>query len=292
MSFSLRCPICRAPLETSSQGVFCSAGHSFDRARQGYLNLLPSHKKRSASPGDSPEMVQARNRFLNTGLYQAPAQALIQQASTYLSSTLSSTLCNTSNPVIVDAGCGEGYYTAGLKQALPESQVVGFDISRPAVQSCCRRDKSIQWLVASVADIPLPDNSADLIVSVFSRIDWAEFTRLLKPGGHVLVLGPGPEHLLELREAIYEDVRPYPEDKLLSLLPETVSLVNKLPVNDRLEVNSSQTLMDLLAMTPHYWHIKPAQRSSLEQREHLHCRLDMRLYAFQYLSSSTPGTQS
>ncbi|CAM3809758.1 putative RNA methyltransferase [Parendozoicomonas haliclonae] len=284
MSSTLRCPVCRAELPAFSDGASCLNGHRFDRARQGYLNLLPVQKKRSANPGDNAEMVQARSRFLDSGLYNTPATALEAKAAE----------CLTGNdqPHIVDAGCGEGYYTLRLAEQFPAADITGFDISRPAIQHCCRRtrkdqDKQLQWLVASVADIPLADSNTDLIISVFSRIDWREFGRILKPGGHVLVLGPGPDHLLELRQQIYDDVRPYPEDKLLSSLPADFTLSSQEPVTDTLALNSSQTIIDLLAMTPHYWHIKPAQREQLAQLENLICRLDMRLYTFIYQPASS-----
>ncbi|WP_281647900.1 putative RNA methyltransferase [Parendozoicomonas sp. Alg238-R29] len=280
MPSSLRCPVCRQQLISTDSGASCTSGHSFDRARQGYLNLLPSHKKRSANPGDSADMVQARTRFLDTNLYQAPASVLEQ--------AVKNSTAGKTNPVVVDAGCGEGYYTARLANVLPNASIVGFDISKVAVQRCCHRSTNstkTQWLVASVADIPLLDNSTDLIVSVFSRVDWQEFARLLKPGGQILILGPGPDHLLELRQAIYEDVRSYPEDKLLEKLPESFELTKKDTVSDELYVKGKQTIMDLLAMTPHFWHIKPAQREKLEQLEKLNCQLDMRLYTITYQSS-------
>ena len=275
---ALRCPVCKEPLALLSNGVRCLNGHHFDRARQGYLNLLPVHKKRSVNPGDNSEMVRARSRFLDGEFYQAPATALLQQAAVCLGRKAA--------PVVVDAGCGEGYYTLKLRQQFPQATVCGFDISRPAIQHCCHRSKALdlannsEWLVASVADIPLLDNSADLIVSVFSRVNWSEFDRILKPGGHLLVLNPGPEHLWELREQIYSEVRPYPEDKLLNQLPETFALTNNTIVQDQLALPNSATILDLLAMTPHYWHIKPEPREQLNKLKQLQCRLDMRLFNF------------
>ncbi len=282
MSFTLRCPVCRDELTAKPDGARCVQGHHFDRARQGYLNLLPVHKKRSANPGDNVQMVEARSRFLNSGLYQTPATALVTKALASLNQC--------TNAVLVDAGCGEGYYTQALHQALADQQpdnrstVIGFDISRAAIQHCCRRSRELNrnshWLVASVADIPLLDQSVDIITCVFSRIDWQEFARILKPGGQLLVLNPGAEHLWELRQHIYTDVRPYPEDKLLGQMPAEFVLSEQVPVEDQLQLATSATILDLLAMTPHYWHIKPEQRAQLETLQQLSCRLDMRLYRF------------
>ncbi|MGI9276456.1 MAG: putative RNA methyltransferase [Endozoicomonas sp.] len=270
MSITLRCPVCHSPLQSMENGVSCSGNHRFDRARQGYLHLLPSNRMRSKSPGDDKQMVQARNRFLDSGCYTSVSSALTE-ATTRL-------VKGNPQPAILDAGCGEGYYTASIKNAVPDASVCGVDISKPAILACCRRRKDVQWLVASVSDLPIVDQSVDIIVSVFSRCDWREFARVLKPGGHILVLAPGQNHLQELREAIYEDVRPYPVDKLVQDLPKPFSLVGNQSVSGEMQLGSSQQILDLLAMTPHYWHIKPPQRESLEQRQALKCRFDMKLY--------------
>ena len=273
MPIQLRCPICREQLHPREKGACCDNNHQFDRAKQGYLNLLPSHKMRSKSPGDDKDMVQARTRFLNAGHYQPVIQQIIK--------TIHSLSEGQNELTLFDAGCGEGFYTSEIKQALPDSHVCGLDIAKPAILACSKRNKSIEWLVGSVADLPLIDQQFDIIISIFSRCDWQEFTRILKPGGHVLVLAPGQEHLLELRQAIYEEVRPYPVDKQVEELPESLQLMNSAPVTTQMSLPDSQTIMDLLAMTPHYWHVKPAQKETLQQLSQLECRLDMRLYTIQ-----------
>ena len=273
MPIQLRCPVCREKLHLRNTGAYCYNNHQFDRARQGYLNLLSSHKMRSKNPGDDKDMVQARTRFLNAGHYQP----VIQQVTEAIR-----TLSGGQNELSVfDAGCGEGYYTSEIKQAFSDSDVCGLDIAKPAITACSKRDKSIEWLVGSVADLPLMDQQFDFIISIFSRCDWQEFTRILKPDGYVLVLAPGKEHLLELRQAIYEEVRPYPVDKQVEALPETLQLINSLPVTAKMNLPDSQTIMDLLAMTPHYWYVKPAQKEKLQQLPQLECRLDMRFYTIQ-----------
>ena len=274
MPANLKCPVCSLPLQPMDNGAACSNNHRFDRARQGYLNLLPSHKMRSKTPGDDKQMVQARNRFLDSGCYESVVNTLIAQTADCLDSV--------EHPVILDAGCGEGYYTARLEDAFVQASVCGFDISKPAVQACCRRSKTIQWLVASVNDIPLADNQVDVIISVFSRCDWQEFSRVLKPGGKVLVLAPGEKHLYALRQAIYEEVRPYPVDKLVSDLPETFKLLEKGSVTGTMSLDSSELILDLLAMTPHYWHVKPSQKQQLSELTSLECGIDMKLYAIAY----------
>ena len=272
----LRCPICHSTLLPEGSGVTCSQNHSFDRARQGYLNLLPSHRKRSADPGDNKLMVNARNRFLDLGCYSKPASQLANKARQLLKEH------GDNEQTMLDAGCGEGYYTALTHNQLQDTETYGLDISKNAVQACCRRNKTINWLVASVSDMPIADNSMNIIISIFSRIDWSEFSRVLKPGGSVLVLGPGENHLLELRQTIYGEVRSYETDKPLKDLPENIHPESVVSVQDQFQLESQQAIQDLLAMTPHYWHIKPEQRERLEKLNTLTCSLDMQLFHFRY----------
>ena len=271
MPIQLRCPICSETLVNNASGVCCANNHQFDRARQGYLNLLPSNKKKSKQPGDDAEMVKARARFLDQGYYQPVVNALVERIKGFNEQPLR----------ILDAGCGEGYYTAELQRAMPDSEVCGVDISKPAVVSACRRNKAVSWLVASVSNLPLMDNQFDVIVSVFSRTDWSEFSRLLKPGGQILMVTPGQYHLLALRQQIYQDVRPYPEDKRLHDLPDGLTLIKNHVISEQMGLSDNGAIIDLLTMTPHYWHVKPEQKAKLERLQKLACELDMRVSVLQ-----------
>ncbi|WP_299733450.1 putative RNA methyltransferase [uncultured Endozoicomonas sp.] len=275
MPIQLCCPICHESLATTPSGVCCPGSHQFDRARQGYLNLLPSHKKKSKQPGDDNDMVAARARFLSKGHYQPVVNKLVELIH-HVGGHVDGERIR-----ILDAGCGEGFYTTEIQQKVSGSDVCGVDISKPAILSACRRSKDIEWLVASVSQLPLMGNQFDVIISVFSRTDWQEFARLLKPGGHVLMVTPGQHHLLALRQLIYQDVRPYPEDKRVQDLPENLSLVNSEEVKERMMLEGAETIMDLLTMTPHYWHVKPEQKEALEQLTSLECELEMRVSVLQ-----------
>ena len=271
MPLSLQCPICQDALAVQDKKATCPAGHSFDRAKQGYFHLLPVQRMRSRNPGDSQEMIEARSRFLDTDQYQPVVNTIIEAAAKITGD----------HPVILDAGCGQGYYTSLIKDGLNADTVCGFDISKPAILACCRRRKDIDWLVASVSDIPVADNSIDLVISVFSRCDWSEFSRVLKPGGHILVMAPGQNHLLALRQAIYDEVRSYPEHKVIQDIPNNLTHTDTTTVTGQVSLNNQQAIQDLLAMTPHFWHIKSAQRERLAQRQQLDCSFDMRLYTLQ-----------
>ena len=273
MSIQLRCPVCRQLLKPSEKGAQCANNHQFDRARQGYFNLLQSHKKRSKNPGDDKMMVQARNQFLSDGHYRPVVQALVE--------TIKKLTAGNEAPAIFDAGCGEGYYTSEVQQSLPNSRVAGLDISKPAIMACCKRNKQVEWMVGSVNDLPLMDNQFDIIISIFSRCHWQQFSRILKPGGHIIVLAPGGHHLFELRQTIYQEVRPYPVDKQVQELPDGLKLMSNTPVSAMMNLPNPESILNLLAMTPHYWHVKKGQREKLEQLEQLDCRLDMQLYTIQ-----------
>jgi 23S rRNA (guanine745-N1)-methyltransferase len=179
----LICPLCHLLLNPGDSGLTCANRHSFDRARQGYYNLLPVQFKNSREPGDNPAMVEARRRFLDGGHYAPLAKRLAELAANYQPETW------------LDIGCGEGYYTQQIAEALPAAEGYALDISREAVKQACRRNKQVTWLVASMARVPLADASCDLLASVFSPLDWQEAVRLLAPGGGLLRMGPTRQHL-------------------------------------------------------------------------------------------------
>lgn len=247
----LICPICQAALQTLDNGVACPANHRFDRARQGYLNLLPVQHKNSRDPGDNAAMVEARRRFLEGGHYAPLAKRLAELAAGY-------------NPARwLDIGCGEGYYTAQIANALPHADGYALDISREAVKRACKRAPQLTWLVASMARVPLSDASCNLLASVFSPLDWQEAKRLLAPGGGLLRMGPTREHLMELRQKLYDEVRDYDDQKHLELIPEGMRLAHSETLTFKLHLPSSEARADLLAMTPHGWRASAERRAAV-----------------------------
>lgn len=247
----LICPICSEALHQLDNGVQCPQGHRFDRARQGYLNLLPVQHKKSRDPGDNAAMVEARRRFLDAGHYAPLARRLAELAAERSPSRW------------LDIGCGEGYYTARLAEALPAADGYALDISREAVKRACRRAPQLTWLVASMARIPLADASCDLLASVFSPLDWQEASRLLAPGGGLLRMGPTREHLLELRGRLYDEVRDYDDEKHLALIPPGMQLAHSETLSYPLQLDSAEARADLLAMTPHGWRANAERRAKV-----------------------------
>lgn len=247
----LICPLCSSPLQDAGNGVACAAGHRFDRARQGYLNLLPVQHKNSRDPGDNAAMVEARRRFLDGGHYAPLATRLAQLAAERQPARW------------LDIGCGEGYYTERLARALPAADGYALDISREAVKRASRRAPDLHWLVASMARVPLASGSCTLLASVFSPLDWQEAHRLLASGGGLLRMGPTRRHLLELRARLYDDVRDYDDRKHLALIPDGMAAVHSEELEFSLPLTEAQSRADLLAMTPHGWRASAERRAAV-----------------------------
>ncbi|MDF7823405.1 methyltransferase domain-containing protein [Pontiellaceae bacterium B12227] len=187
----LRCPVCKEPLAPQEKMVGCANGHPFNVAKEGYINLLLSHQRKSKNPGDEPAMVMARRRFFDSGAY-APLTAAIAAFPMFGKSGVS----------VLDCGCGEGHLLGALSEQV-EGCFYGIDISKKAVQVAARRHKKATWLVANgMRDIPIADNSMDVILSVLAPRNNSEFSRILKPDGALLIGVPGPNHLIELRQKL------------------------------------------------------------------------------------------
>lgn len=252
------CPICGKPLTRGEKSFSCVKRHSFDLAKQGYVNLLPVQNKKSLHPGDTKEMLIARREFLNSGIYLPICNAVTEKATALLKST--------ENPQIVDIGCGEGYYTTAIKNAVESSCCMGIDISKDAVRMACSRDKEIVWAVATAGCLPVADNSTNLITAMFSLISKDEYTRILKKGGYIIEVIAGNNHLIELKHIIYDDV--YKQDKKPAYISDEFKEISREEQEFSFTLDNSQ-LKNLLMMTPHLWRIKKENRERLEQTETL-----------------------
>ena len=253
---TLRCPLDALPLIMADGCLRCEDGHTFDIARQGYVNLLPAHNKRSRDPGDSKAMIAARRGFLDAGFYKALPAHLVD---CYLSRLGPDSL-------IVDAGCGEGYYLDQIQQRLrsddkPEPRIVGFDISKWAVQSAAKRF-SATWLVASNRQIPLADRSAHVILDAFGFPNFVEFSRVLKPDGMLIRVEAGHEHLLELRELIYPTVE---TNNSPHTLPLGFHRLTRDEITYTIELSAHQQIADLLLMTPHLFRAQSEGKKRVEE---------------------------
>lgn len=270
---ALRCPLDQQPLQANAQGWACPQGHQFDRAKQGYVNLLPVQRKRSRDPGDSKDMVQARKRFLDAGYYQPVGETLAQLVHEQLQQNKSLATA------YLDAGCGEGYYLQQFMQYQEahagegSCALLGLDISKWAVQVAARRSREVQWVVASNAALPVPAASFDVISSVFGFPMYDEFARVLKPQGLLLVIEPGPAHLQELRQVIYPELTGQEQPKEPNRGPFNVTSTT--PIQFQCTVQSSEHILDLLAMTPHVHRITHEAHARLSDLNELQVTVDM-----------------
>ena len=250
----LRCPICALALEKQEKRLVCPGGHSFDVARQGYVNLLTVQQKHSLDPGDTREQVLSRRAFLDTGKYAPIAQALIEAAREYGAAGN-----------LLDVGCGEGYYCAALSHALG-LPLTGLDISKEAVRCAAARYKDAQWLCATAAHIPVKDQSVGVLTSLFAVTLPEEFHRVLKEDGLFLQVVAAEDHLMGLKSIIYDEihrkekhpVQDYPGFRRLDSRPISFSFA----------VEGAE-IMQLFSMTPHVFRVGKAGLARLENTQRL-----------------------
>ena len=254
MNMELLCPICAEVLRQTDRTFRCDSGHSFDMARQGYVNLLPVQNKRSLNPGDTREQVLSRRAFLEAGFYAPIAQAL-RDAALELGCI---------GPIL-DVGCGEGWYSAQLAAAL-DAPLVGLDISKEAVRCAAAKYKDAQWLCASAARLPVGEKTVGLLTSLFALTIPEEFKRVLRPDGYYFQVLAQEDHLLGLQSIIYPTLT-HKEKNTTPDLPG-FTLVRQVPIRFTFTVEGDQ-VQNLLSMTPHVYRISKEGAQRLAQTDKL-----------------------
>ena len=270
---ALACPLDGLPLHASGATLRCPSGHSFDIASQGYANLLPVQHKRSRDPGDSKEMVAARRRFLAAGFYQPIAAAVSEAVRAFLPAhaTIS----------FLDAGCGEGYYLRELAAAMGDGQtlaLLGLDISKWAVLAAAKADRRATWVVGSNAKLPVLSGTLDCVLCMFGFPVYAEFARVLKPGGRLVQVDAGADHLRELREIIYPSVKP--EREAAAQTPAGFVCIDSKTLRFTVTLTGTDQIADLLTMTPHLYRASAEGRARAAALTTLSLTVDVRLSVF------------
>lgn len=227
----------------------------------------------SKTPGDDKEMAAARSRFLSGDWYAPLRDRLCQLALTYLDGV--------EDPAVLDAGCGEGYYTAGVYRSLTAAgkrvRMAGVDLSKPSLRHAARRERGAEFAVASVYRLPVAGESAHLLLNCFSPLALEEFHRVLKPGGIYLYVVPAARHLWELKQVLYDT--PYLNQETESPY-EGFSYLDIVPVEVRMSIDSSQALQDLFRMTPYYWKTPKEGGRRLAALERLEVTAAFRIHIF------------
>lgn len=234
------CPKCKGELVLDTNTKKCKNNHSFDRAKAGYYNLLLGVG--GGTHGDNAEMVEARRAFLSRGFYEPLAKRLAELVLLY----------TPERGCVLDAGCGEGYYTDKLESALcerdGETNVLAFDISRDAVKYAARLNRRISYAVATSYDMPIADGAIDTLVNAFSPLAIPEALRVLHTGGRFIMVYPGREHLFGLKSVIYKT--PYknePEDTAI----EGFRLLKHESLSYRIDLKANEDVRSLFMMTPY-----------------------------------------
>lgn len=266
-----RCPVCGAALNREARTYRCPTGHSYDIAKEGYTYLLPVNQKHSAAPGDDRGMAQARREFLSRDYYRPLLDALRELAVSHTGDS----------PAVLDAGCGEGYYTSGIDQALLSAgrhpRMAGIDISKFILRYAAKRERNVEFAVASCYHLPVADGGIDLLLDCFSPLAVEEFHRVLKPGGTFVYVVPAADHLWELKQVLYDE--PYPNEEKAIPYPgfEYEAIV---PVDGSITLAGQTDIHSLFQMTPYYWKTPREGAERLAALETLTVRFAFRIHVF------------
>lgn len=258
-----RCPKCKEALVRSDRTYRCAQTHSFDIARQGYVNLLLGNKKMT---GDNQEMVHARTAFLHHGYY-----AFLQQRICQLIDELHPS-------VLIDAGCGEGYYTNELKRQLPMCEIYGFDLSKFALKQAAKAHPEVAYAVASVADLPMCDACSDVVLSIFAPIYPEEVYRILRTQGYFVKVAPGPSHLWGMKEILYKTVYENESDHAEY---SDMNLIHEELLEKTVTIQGSDDIQALFSMTPYAYRSPRDTSEQLKNMDTLQTQLQFHIQIWQ-----------
>ena len=269
MESLFRCPNCGGTLTNQPGRLVCPAGHSFDVAKEHYVNLLPANQMHSKTPGDDKEMAAARTRFLDGGWYGPLREELCKLVKA----------TNCPSPTLLDAGCGEGWYTAALSRTVAEldGRTAGVDLSKPSVKKAGKRCHDAEIAVASVYHLPLADESVDILVDCFSPLAAEEFRRVLRPEGDFFYVVPGARHLWELKSVLYEN--PYENTVKTEEYPGFAHR-GVTAVEYTFTLTDRQVIADLFRMTPYFWKTPKEGAARLAELDTLTVTAQFHIHAF------------
>lgn len=265
----LACPKCKKPLFLEGNSYKCEDRHTYDLSKTKYINLLLNPDKATNNPGDSKESLIARKAFLNQGYYHC------------ISDTINDYIAKHSmGPTqILDLGCGEGYYTWRMKESLNnlEHTYYGLDISKEAINMATKYTRDIYWIVGNSKNIPVQDHSMDVICALFTVVNKEELERCLAKDGYIIHVTANPKHLVEIKELIYDEIKIKSDEyiRLPFTIRESWDLV------EQVHINNHEDALNLLKMTPHYYHIKKEKRHVLDTLESMDITIDIKITVYE-----------
>lgn len=263
----LKCPVCGAGGETDGYGkrFFCHGvrQHSFDFSKSGYLNLCLAAKS-----GDSKDAIRARSKFLEAGYYLL------------LSNEVNHILLELNAKSVLDAGCGEGYYTNRMTSVC--ETVFGADLSKDGIDKAAKTAKqqgtNAAFAVASLFELPVKGGCFDAVTNLFAPCCENEFKRVLKSGGHLILVGAGERHLIGLKRVLYDDIYLNPQR---NDLPTNMKLIEQRKIEHTITVIGNDMIQALFSMTPYYWRTSESDRAKLVNLEQLETELDFDIYVYE-----------
>ncbi|MCD7840581.1 MAG: methyltransferase domain-containing protein [Erysipelotrichaceae bacterium] len=259
----LSCPKCHEALYLDEKTYKCINRHSYDIAKNQYINLLLNPDKATNLPGDNKDSLLCRKAHLNKGYYDG----IINEVITYIKDHYKESM------QILDLGCGEGYYTSKIKESFEDATVYGLDISKAGIQLATKYRKDIYWLVANSKNIPLCDHSLDVITALFTVVNADEIKRCLKKDGYMIHVTANNKHLIEFKELIYDEVKVKSDEHIR--LP--FSVIDSYDYKQKIHLENREDTLNLLQMTPHYYHIKKEKRHILDTLEDFDVSIDIRI---------------
>ncbi len=269
----LKCPVCHNELFEKEKQYICLNNHSFDKNKKGYTNLLLSNQMHSIDPGDNKEMIEARSNFLREDYYHLLKDELIKIIFEYK---------KRDDFTFLDIACGEGYYTNNILKTFNNAKGNGIDLSKYALINAYKYKKELEinnvnYYLASLVKLPFLNNSIDIALNCFAPLDEKEFSRVLKEKGIFIRVLPNKDHLWELKEVLYDNVKEnIDKDDELS----NFKLLEIREVKDLIDLNNNQ-INNLFMMTPYYYKSPIESSSQLKKMENLKTRISFKIYIYQ-----------
>lgn len=259
----LICPVCSQKIEKKEKNYCCRNGHSFDIAKEGYVNLLSGKHKSGSLIGDNKEMAKSRRNFLEKGYYDFLAEKIADIIVSY----------GRLNPNVLDISCGEGYYT-NLISRLSCANIIGFDISKEMIKLAAKKYRDNFFFVANNASIPIESESVDIGYQICAPFNAKEFSRILKKDGIIISVVPAKKHLWSLKKSVYDT--PY-ENNEDSTDYKMLEIAQRLTVSDVKTLTSNEEIMNLFSMTPYYYRTKEKDIQKLNCIESLETEFEFEI---------------
>jgi len=254
------CPNCKSLLQQFERTLKCPNGHSFDFSKQGYVNLLLANQKKKISPGDNKIMLDARAAFLSAGYYDF----LLNHIESIIDSIKIFSSSNDGVLQLLDLGCGTGYYTQNLFEQKSLNKT-GIDISKIGIAKAATNDKNSTYIVGSVFNLPIRDESVDLALNIFAPVCLDELKRVLKPNGYFIKIIPTGDHMKEVAEQVYEEFIPHQSLIKEEIVSDASFRIIKIKELKRNIVLSEQDLINFITMTPYLYKFKKEQLKQLKE---------------------------